>query len=337
MLKAFDVRDSKGQRDKEKESLIAQDPFTSDYLKILQSRAYTRLAHKAQLLCPPETPSIRTRNDHTEDVIAISRTISDALGLNTYLCQAIAVGHDIGHAPYCHLGEAVFSELNGEHKPFNHLVFGVVVAQAIDRLNLTYETLEGILLHSRKDGKLQPYDSKPQEYAVIMYADKLAFTFSDLDDAIRYGYLTPEQVSEDVNELGLDRETRVKTCTNALVEESKTKEYVSFSQGRVYEIFDGLRKFLNENVYSRADFSSHQVVLRKAYSFFSENPEFKGIDPVIILSLLTDKELQELETFMSATIKPNIDMIKHFGVFEILPNIKDKNIDYSNPNLDWGE
>lgn len=329
-MKAFDVLESKGRRYSEPQT--DKNPFTLDYLRIIQSRAYSRLAHKAQLLCPPETPDIRTRNNHTEDVLAISKTISEALGLNIYLCQAIAAGHDIGHAPYCHLGEAVFSELNGQHKPFSHLTFGVVVAQEIENLNLTHETLEGILLHSREDGKIIPPPSKPHEYAVIMYADKIAFTFSDLDDAIHYGYLTPEQVPEYVNELGPDQKTRTDTCVNALVRESKEK--VSFSQGRTYEIFDGLRKFLYENVYSKLDFSPHKEALKKAYEFFSESPEFRGIDPVIILALLTDKELQELEIQMSATIKPNIVNIRHFGVFETLPDLKDRNIDYSNPDLD---
>ncbi|MBW2978428.1 HD domain-containing protein [Candidatus Woesearchaeota archaeon] len=335
MLKKFDDEWSRGRREKDKEDMKLPK-FILDYKRIIQSQAYSRLAHKSQLLCPPETRDIRTTEDHTKEVIEISTTISKALGLNTHLCRAIAAAHDIGHGPYRHLGEVVFSELNGEHKPFSHLVFGVVVAQEIDRLNLNYETLEGVLFHSRKDGKIIPPAGKPQEYAGVMYADKLAFTSSDLDDAIQYGYLTPEEIPADINELGPDRETRVKTCIDALVEESKEKGYVSFSQGRIFEVFNGLRSFLYENVYSRVDFSSHKDVLRKAHKFFSENPEFKGIDPVVILALLTDKELQELETQMlSATIKPNIDKISHFGVFKMLPFLKE--VDYSVADLSWGK
>jgi len=279
---------------------------------------------------------MRTRESHTDDVLAISRRISDALGLNTPLCQAIAAAHDIGHAPYCHLGESVFSELNGQHKPFSHLDFGVVVAQDIEGLNLTYETLEGILLHSRKDGKIIPPDCKPQEYAVIMYADKIAFTFSDLYDAIRYGYLTERDIPHSVGLVAPGKETGQLVCMGALIEESMKKGFVSFSEGRVFEIFDELRSFLYEGVYSKLDFSTHKEALRKAYDFIKNAPEFHAVDPVVVLALLTDKELQELEIQISATIKPNVDRIKHFGVFKMLPDLKGRNIDYSNPGLEWG-
>lgn len=333
MLKAFDDKDSKGRKDREKKGI--QDPYASDYLRIIQSRAYRRLAYKTQLLCPPDTPSMRTREEHTDDVLAISITISDALGLNTYLCQAIAAGHDIGHAPYCHLGEAVFSELNGQHKPFSHLEFGVVVAQDIEGLNLTYETLEGILMHSRKDGKIIPPSGKPQEYAVIMYADKLAFTFSDLDDAIRYSYLTEKDIPDSVRHIGPGKESRQFICTSALIEESIRKGFVSFSEGKIFQVFDGLRNFLYDTVYSKLDFSTHKEALRKAYDFIKNTPDFHAIDPIVVLALLTDKELQELESYLGATIKPDVERIKHFEVFEILNEIRWKKVDYANPDLSW--
>jgi len=334
MLKAFDVKDTKGRKYPEPQT--EKNPFEVDYERIIRSKAYNRLAHKAQLLCPPETPYIRTRLMHTKEVIDITEKISDDLGLNTTLCRAIAAAHDGGHAGYCHLGESTFSELNGHKKPFSHLNFGVVVYQEIENLNLSYEVLEGIFFHSRKDGKIIIPIGKTIECGVVMYGDKIAFTSSDIEDSIKYGYLTEGELPKSLNELGLDRKTRINRCIEALVKESKEKGFVSFSEGREFEIFNELRNFLYENVYSKLDFSSHKESLRKAYKFFSETPELASINPVTILALLTDEELRELETYIGATIKPNIDRIKHFGVFEDIDNLKRKNIDYSNADLGWG-
>ncbi|MBR9691163.1 HD domain-containing protein [Candidatus Woesearchaeota archaeon] len=341
MLKAFDARDSRGRRDEYDEDLLVHDLdiFTADELKILQSKAYRRLASKTQVLCFPSNPHIRTRSVHTNEVIAISTTISELLGLNTPLCRAIAAGHDIGHTPYGHVGEKILSELGNKDKKFEHQVYSVVVAQDIERkglgLNLTYETLEGILLHSRGDKELKTEDNKPQEYAVVMYSDKIAYTFSDLNDAIRWGFLTEKDIPSAVNRLGKTQRRRNDNCIKALIRESREKGYVSFSEGKEFEIFNELKAFMYDKVYYKVNWDVHKAVLKQAYNIFSE--EFQDIDPIIILSLLTDREVNKLGILLLGTKIELREQIKNFGVFEITPYLKGKKIDYSNSDLSWGK
>jgi dGTPase len=343
MLARFDSFDSKGRRDDvdEDSTLLVNDldPFMSDYLKILQSKAYRRLAYKTQVRCLPENPHVRTRSVHTNEVIAIATTISEKLGLNTLLCQAIAAGHDIGHTPYGHMTETVLSELG--KKQFKHNIFSVVVAQHIERkgygLNLNYETLEGILFHSRGDHDLMTDTSLPQEYNAVMYSDKIAYTFSDINDAIRYDYLTEHDLPKEINELGLKQRVRNDSCIRALIKESQEKGYVSFSESREAGIFCEVRDFMYKNIYEKVDWDVHKAILRRTYDFFSDIEECKGIDPVLAVALLTDPEVLKLGDFILRTRKPEINQVRHFGVFEILPYLKDKNIDYSNPDLGWGK
>jgi len=333
-MQAFNPANTKGRRKAYDEELAVHDldPFMSDYLKIIQSKAHRRLAYKTQVMCSPENPHVRTRGVHTNEVLATATIISEMLGLNTKLCQAISAGHDIGHTPYGHLGERMLTELSG--KPFRHNVFSVVVAQHIERkgygLNLTHETLQGILYHSRGDKELVISKDMPQEYSVVMYSDKIAYTFSDMNDAIRYGYLTEEQAKEYVSSLGANQRVRLNSCIQALVNESRKKGYVSFTEGPVFEAFDRLKKFMYDNVYYRMDFTMHKEVLKKAYEFF----ESLGYNPIIAIALMTDMEMNAFGNFLIQNRKPDLHAIKHFGVFEILPYLR-KDIDPNDPDLDW--
>ena len=164
-------------------SPLMKDPFKEDFVRIIQSKAYRRLPYKTQVISLPDCVHVRTRAIHTNEVIGISSRIADRLGLNLSLCEAIAAGHDIGHTPYGHAGEEVLSKFGV--KPFNHALNGVLIAQHIERngmgLNLCHETLEGMLNHSRGAGKLAIVNSKPAEYSVVMFSDKIAYTFSDLN------------------------------------------------------------------------------------------------------------------------------------------------------------
>jgi len=324
---------SLGRRYREIEDDIISDPFLNDYQKILQSKAYRRLADKTQVISDPDNSHVRTRLTHTNEVIAISLAIADKLGLNKNLCMAIAAGHDIGHTPYGHIGEKILTEFGG--KEFKHNVFSVVIAQHIERkgkgLNLTYETLEGILNHSRGAGSLFTDESLPQEYSVVMFADKIAYTFSDLNDALRYGYLNENKIPDCAIKLGKNQRERVKKCVEALVDESLSKDKVSFSEGKTFELFDELRKFMYEEIYFKMDWSLQEKVLYNLCEFFSSCEDIK--DPIIATSLLTDREANHFAEILFKSKKPSIDMIRNFGVFEILPYLIDKEIDYTDPDL----
>ncbi|PIN86029.1 deoxyguanosinetriphosphate triphosphohydrolase [Candidatus Woesearchaeota archaeon CG10_big_fil_rev_8_21_14_0_10_44_13] len=323
-----------GRKYKEDLDQQVKDPFLGDYLKIVQSKAYRRLAFKTQVLSLPDNPHVRTRLIHTGEVMAISIMIADALGLNKNLCMAIAAGHDIGHTPYGHLGERVLSECRGS--PFCHNINGVVLAQHVERrgqgLNLTYETLEGILKHNRETTIPDFGKDEPREHAAVTYADKIAFTFSDLNDAVRYGYIDGGNLPGCAIELGATQTIREHNTLNALVAESREKGAVSFSEGSVFANFDELYTVLLEKFYLKIDFSIQEMILRKLYRNISE---ISDIDPSFLVSMLTDKEANRFGELMSNCSKPSVKDINHCGLFEILPYLTDKKIDYSDPDLGW--
>lgn len=330
-----------GRRMPEKLDTLISDPFLNDYAKILNSRAFRRLAYKTQVMSFPDNPHVRTRLVHTNEVIAVAIAIAEQLGLNKNLCMAIAAGHDIGHTPYGHVGEKVLSKFGGND--FKHYINSVVVAQEIERrctgLNLAFETLEGILNHSRGPGELFVNKDLPQEYAVVMFSDKIAYTFSDLNDAIRYGYLDPERIPDSARDLGGSQRRRTKTVVDALVRESKDKDHVSFSEGEEFEMFSDLKRYMYENVYFKTDWRVQEQVLIRLCEFFddyiSRNPELKGIPPEFPVSLLTDQEANYYAGLLLKSRKPEKEQIAHFGVWEIMPHLKGKEIDYTLPGLDW--
>ncbi len=337
---------SVGRRYKEETDTLIQDPFTNDFCKIIQSKAFRRLSDKTQVFSLTGDPHIRTRLAHTNEVIATSIAIADQLGLNESLCMAIAAGHDMGHTPYGHLGEEKLAKLSG--KKFQHNVFGVVIAQHIERgglgLNLAFETLEGILKSSRGAGKLSVDENVPHEYTAAMFADKISYTFADLNDAIRNRYL--KKVPPVAKKLGWDQRTRTTKVVEALVAESKEKDAVSFSKGEVYEQFEELRSFMYKNVYHEINTYLHKGIVEGIYHFFSNDSKFKekfpSLDPVIATALLTDKEADEFSGILMKMKKPSLDDIKHFGIFDIFSDFdfmkKDPaGIDYINPDLDWRE
>jgi dGTPase len=345
-LSGFALKNSVGRRFAEKDdAFFESDPFFNDFSKIIQSKSYRRLAYKTQVVSLPDNPHVRTRLVHTNEVIALSGGISNALGLNTNLCLAIAAGHDLGHTPYGHLGESVLSKLGG--KPFRHNINSVVIAQHVERqedprrhdkgLNLSYETLKGMLLHARGSGELKVLKDEPQEYAAVMFADKIAYTISDLNDALRYGVLKEKEIPRFATELGFDQRARIENVLKSLVKESKEKGKISFSEGEVFEKFDSLKKFMYKEVYPKLNQTMHEEVLKQIHDYMLCHREFEGLDPVFLISLMTDKEANFFAERFLKSLNPPIEELKHFGIFEIIPHIKGKKIDYTNPDLDWKE
>ncbi len=314
------------------------DPFLVDYMKILESKSYRRMAFKTQVISAPNNPHVRTRLVHTNEVISISVNIASQLGLNVSLCMAIAAGHDIGHTPYGHVGEKVISKITG--KPFKHYVNSIVAAQKIERdgygLNLTKATLEGMLYHSRGSDKIVANNRLPPEYTVVMFADKIAYTLSDLNDAVRYGYTSWEKIPKYINKtLGRNRRERIINIITALVGESRKKGMVSFSESQVFKNFDKLRDFMFREVYYKMDFDLQKTILTKIYEFFKTNDKFKGVDPALLLALLTDNEANQFGQILLQSKNPSISQIQNFGIMELLPELKRNKIDMFKADLDW--
>ena len=167
-----------------------QDPLRTvwqrDRDRIVHAKAFRRLKHKTQVFVAPQGDHYRVRLTHTLDVSQIARTVARALRLNEDLTEAIALGHDLGHTPFGHLGEQALTPLLD--RPFRHSEQSLRVVDHLENdgegLNLTWEVRDGILHH--------PW-SMPQpstlEAQVVRFADRIAYLNHDVDDALRAGVL----------------------------------------------------------------------------------------------------------------------------------------------------
>ncbi len=207
VLSPFAVKacDSKGRLRPEVKDPIRTD-FQRDRDRIIHSKAFRRLKHKTQVFIDPEEDHYRTRLTHTLEVAQIARTIARALRLNEDLTEAIALGHDLGHTPFGHAGEAALDEVMREFVPgsgFRHSEQSLRVVDVIEKqgegLNLTYEVRDGILHHSKGNADLSLDTSGPStlEGRVVKIADRVAYINHDIDDAVRAGIITEDDLPQE--------------------------------------------------------------------------------------------------------------------------------------------
>jgi dGTP triphosphohydrolase len=341
--KAFNLRKSRGRKKSAPSDgdgsyfSVFNDPFEIDIYKILNSKAIRRLKDKTQVFSFPENPHARTRLLHTIEVATGSINIARILGLNANLCGAIAWGHDIGHTPYGHLGEKFISEKTG--LAFRHDINSVTVAQEIERdgsgLNLSFEVLEGIMNHSLGIKDLSINRNLPSEYMIAMLTDKICYTFSDINDAIRYNGMEEKDFPGEVSKLGANQREKTTSCIFSLIEESSESGEVSFSKSEIAQAFERIRKWMYENIYIPMDWTIHKEVLEKTYAFLGKNAFFEDCDPTMLLSLLTDKEANRMaEIFLRSEI-PKTETIGYFGIMEILPYLRGKKFNLTQPDFSW--
>jgi len=283
------------------------DPFLNDKIKILESKSFRRLQGKAQVYCRDLNfinPNIRNRGTHTNEVIALSAKIAKNLNLNIQLTEAIAAGHDIGHVPFGHLGEIVFNEYS--NKNFRHHIFSVVIAQKIERkgkgLNLTYETLKGILDHSRGSKDIIIKNVMSEEGKAVMFADKIAYTLGDINDAIRMGDF--KKTPKEAKLLGNNQREREYNLIKALTKESKNKKTVSFEDSKEARIFKKLRDYMYKNFYLRQNRNIEKQILRNVINFIKEI--IPKMDPLLIVSIMTDYEVQIINKNLEKGIKKEL-------------------------------
>lgn len=341
---AFTTKNSKGRLRKKLDPDMADftdymNPWEIDFSAILESKALRRLDHKTQVFTSPYNSHVRTRRSHTDEVVALSIKISEILGLNINLCRAIAICHDIGHTPFGHLGEKVISELS--QKEFNHGVFSIVIAQEIERkglgLNLTYETLEGVLHHSAGDNKdIKTNKDLPLEYAIVKYADKISYTFADASDLQRFELDHNSYELERILSLfGSSQRERVRRCILALLEESVEKKFIDFCESKTAKNFLKLRVWMYENIYKKLNRKIYQDALYSLFEILSNLKNEIVLDPLIFMALMTDKEVIEVTKLSLSKPKIIMEDLKNISIVEILPNISFKKIDFTNPGLNW--
>ena len=253
------------------EPCLVRTEFQRDRDRIIHSKAFRRLKHKTQVFIIPAGDHYRTRLTHTLEVAQISRTVARALRLNEDLTEAIALGHDLGHTPFGHAGESALAEVMPGGFKHNRQSLRVVEELESERgLNLTAEVRDGILNHT---GPVTPSTLEGQ---IVKIADRVAYINHDIDDAIRGGILKEDDLPPRCLEiLGREHRTRINSMVMDLIENSRDKPAISMS-GPVWEITDGLRSFLFQNVYidseAKREESKARHVVQYLYAYWTAHP-----------------------------------------------------------------
>jgi putative nucleotidyltransferase with HDIG domain len=325
--------------DEDQWMMLPGQSFSVDALgKITMSKAFRRLGAKTQVLTRMINAHARKRLTHTFEVANVATLIAKVLGLNEDLCRAIAYGHDIGHAPFGHPGEVFISEITG--KEFRHATFGLVIAQHIERrgegLNLTHQVLEGILVHSRGEDTL-PETKKgeiSEEAKVVKYSDKISFTLADIDDVFRRTRVLSFRTFPEIDRLlyicGEHQRERLAFCVDGLCRESAEKGYVSFEMSEPAKVFAELKSNMDK-VYNLVNLQNSAEILGRVHSFLAKTELIERVNPAIVLALMTDDDV--LYLYGKGCINP--EDFYDCSVAEIVKHLKDKDIDFSNPDLDW--
>ena len=261
--------------------------FQRDRDRIIHSKALRRLMHKTQVFLSPEGDHFRTRLTHTLEVAQIARTISRALGLNEDLTEAIALGHDLGHTPFGHNGEAFLDEIHPGG--FAHNIQSLRVVDVIERnakgrtMNLTAEVRDGIVNHT---GPKWPFTLEGQ---VVRHSDRIAYINHDIDDAIRGGIISAEDLPAACTAyLGADHRSRINQLVTDIVRSSEAKDRVVMSEEAACHM-DELRDFMFANVYRNpevkqaSEMAKIKHLITELYGYFLENSDQLPAEYQIIL------------------------------------------------------
>jgi dGTPase len=266
---------TKNTRGREKEIVPCRNrtEFQRDRDRILHCKSFRRLMHKTQVFFSPTDEHYRTRMTHTLEVTQVARIIARALRLNEDLCEAAALGHDLGHTPFGHAGETAMQRCFDPE--FTHYKQSLRVVDILERngegLNLTFEVRDGILNHT---GDCM---ASTLEGVIVKYADRIAYINHDIDDACRAGILTPADIpAELVAVLGHSHSERINTMVTSVIEASRDRNAINMTP-EVYEATMALRAFLKKNVYvdslAKAEEDKAKDLLVCLYQYYSENPE----------------------------------------------------------------
>ena len=265
-------RDSRGRR-KAEESCEIRTAFQRDRDRILHSKAFRRLKDKTQVFLAPQGDHYRTRLTHTLEVSQISRTIARALALNEDLVEAIALGHDLGHTPFGHEGEAVLNELSS--CGFKHADQGFRVVDRLENegkgLNLTWEVRDGIVNH-RTSGNPSTIEGQ-----VVRLSDKIAYIHHDMDDAARAGIITEDDIPITLRMvLGGTCKERLDTMIKDVVEHSINQSSIMQSD-KIKEAMMSMRKLMFKNVYTAGEAKKENIkverMLSALYEYYKKRPQ----------------------------------------------------------------
>ncbi len=264
--------------------------FQRDRDRIIHSKAFRRLKHKTQVFIAPLGDHFVTRLTHTLEVSQVARTISRALNLNEDLTEAIALGHDLGHTPFGHVGEDVLNEVY--HRGFRHNEQSLRVVDFLENdgqgLNLTWEVRDGIVNHAKTKVEVLGRDwgkVNTLEGEVCKLADIVAYVNHDIDDAIRAGIITEDDLPlSAIAVLGHSRSQRINTMVCDIIECSWAvrggnviaSPAITMSP-RILEVTNALREFLFDRVYNLRstvkEAEKAREVIRLLYKCFNEHED----------------------------------------------------------------
>ncbi len=274
---AFLTENTRG-RDHPYVPCVNRTEFQRDRDRIIHSKAFRRLMHKTQVFLLPKDEHYRTRMTHTLEVAQIARIICRALRLNEDLCEAAALGHDLGHTPFGHAGEDVMRRCFDPS--FTHYAQSLRVVEFLEHngegLNLTWEVRDGIVHHSGGDLS-GGHGASTLEGVIVKFADKIAYINHDIDDAIRAGILTNDDIPKRLRDtLGNTHSGRINTMVTDVIDASTDKPEIRMSDG-ICEATMELRQFLFEHVYldsaAKSEEAKAKDLLARLYEYFYEHPD----------------------------------------------------------------
>lgn len=303
------------------ENLDFRSPFSRDVDRILYSLSFQRYMDKTQVFSFKDNNHITKRMTHVLYVSKIARTIGRALGLNEDLIEAGSLGHDLGHTPFGHVGEAILNEisLNTGCGYFNHNVHSIRLLMEIENhgmgKNITIQTLDAILCHNGEmpKEKYEPKNKTKEEFlkeyndtylnkdtiknlcpmtlegCVVRISDLIAYLGRDIEDAIRMNLITWEDVPSDIKStLGTSNSEIVNTFINDVIKESKDN-YIKLSD-KVYSALLKLKDFNYKNIYNIAytkeEKDKLKVMLNTLYDSYLNDLVNNNKDSNIIKSYL---------------------------------------------------
>ena len=258
-------------RDHELEPDPLRTAFQRDRDRIIHSKCFRRLKHKTQVYIAPGD-HYRTRMTHTLEVGQISRTIARALNLNEDLVEAIAMGHDVGHTPFGHVGEYALRDVVGH---FNHNEQSLRMVEVLENngagLNLTAEVRDGILGHTG------PHIPKTLEGQIVRTADRIAYLCHDFDDAQRAGMLDVKDLPLEVRQhFGTTPSQLITAMVMDMVQSSMDQDRISMSK-QTEDTMNLFRRFMFEKVYMAPDLipdrNKGAYVVKHLFGYFMEHPD----------------------------------------------------------------
>lgn len=320
-LSKYASKSSDAIRIKEEKEDI-RTPYFRDVDRIIHSLSYTRYIGKTQVYSFKDNDHISKRMVHVQLVSKIARTICRALKLNEDLCEAIALGHDIGHTPLGHSGEAMLNEISIEElgEAFSHNVQSVRELMYVDSdgkgMNLTIQVLDGIFCHNGEmlESKYEPMNKTKEEFlkvyndsykdikeskkirpmtlegCIVRISDIIAYIGRDIEDAINLGTFKRESLPKNITDvLGDNNKEIVNTIILDIINNSMNKPYIKMSD-KVYEALSNLKKFNYKEIYSKSltkdEYNYYKTGMKKIYNVYLDEVDKNNKKSIIFKTFL---------------------------------------------------